>query len=159
MEKRRYDSSIARIAGNIASGLAQRHPLHDAQFKDWARQCVAFAREIVAETIRTEPPATDAPPHFVTGTTVVDTSSTYERLQDTSAALPPVSQGEVASALGAEETSKRGLRNTGIASASGTEKFERMVRDARAQIAKGATHDCGEWIRDGACALCDRVMQ
>ena len=126
MEKRRYDSSVARIAGNIASGLAQRHPLHDAQFKDWARQCVTFAREIVAETIRTEPVV--AQTEFVTGMTV----------QDDAKVAP---------------------RDSGLASATGTEKFERMVRDARAQIAKGATHDCGEWIRDGACALCDRVMQ
>lgn len=58
--KREYDSTVARIAGNIASGLASSSP---EALADWALPgdtslaeiAVRMARQIVAETKRTEP--------------------------------------------------------------------------------------------------------
>jgi hypothetical protein len=58
---RDYDSTVARVAGNILSGLA--HNAFDCDSKTEARivrWCVAAARAIVAETKRTEPPAVAA---------------------------------------------------------------------------------------------------
>jgi hypothetical protein len=65
MEKRKYDSMVARIAGNIAFGLVV---IWDREFMTSApgiedaviSQSVRMARAIVAETERTEPvePAT-----------------------------------------------------------------------------------------------------
>jgi hypothetical protein len=63
-EKRKYDSTIARMAGNIAGGLFAAQP----QVKDKAdaEKClrevvltsVSIARAIVAEVVRTEPEPT-----------------------------------------------------------------------------------------------------
>lgn len=64
-EKKKYDSTVARIAGNIAAGIA---PLHGKTFvapverwavvnKSIAAECVELARLIVAEVERTEPPS------------------------------------------------------------------------------------------------------
>ena len=33
------------------------------------------------------------------------------------------------------------------------------VAELRAKVAAGATHDCGEWVKDGKCELCDRPMR
>ena len=60
-KKRPYDSTVARIAGNIASGFVG----NPAAVSDWAmsgetsieQTCVRLARAIVAETKRTEPEA------------------------------------------------------------------------------------------------------
>ena len=57
-EKRKYDSTVARIAGNIASsqfGLAY-NLAKDADRERFASNVVALARAIVAEVERTEPP-------------------------------------------------------------------------------------------------------
>jgi hypothetical protein len=51
MSKRKYDSTIARIAGNILSGFI---PIGEYQMKLKAQQAVALARAIVAEVERTE---------------------------------------------------------------------------------------------------------
>lgn len=66
---RDYDTTIARIAGNIASGLASKPDLNASGFnggdgiRDWAQSVtlisVALARAIVAEVKRTEPAADD----------------------------------------------------------------------------------------------------
>jgi hypothetical protein len=54
--KRKYDSTIAQIAGNIASGF-----FHDRTFvpnvasHEITKKAVSLARAIVAETLRTEP--------------------------------------------------------------------------------------------------------
>jgi hypothetical protein len=63
--KRDYDSTVARIAGNIAAGLAgQRDPKLSGVFgaegvAEWVTSVtllsVGLARAIVAETKRTEP--------------------------------------------------------------------------------------------------------
>lgn len=62
MSKRTYDSTVARIAGNILSGMAR--DFYDTSSGDEARiakWAVAAARAIVEETQRTEPlPAVDA---------------------------------------------------------------------------------------------------
>ncbi len=68
-EKRKYDSTVARIAGNIAGhvmanlmsipGIQGTAPA-DAAF-GIATSSVAIARAIVAETIRTEPVARTEP--------------------------------------------------------------------------------------------------
>lgn len=56
-----YDTTIARIAGNIASGLVGREDFNGNPETE-AFQCyvavmsVAFARAIAAEVQRTEPP-------------------------------------------------------------------------------------------------------
>lgn len=58
--KRSYDSTVARIAGNLASGLMNSSidiPQHQAFV---ARVAVHIARLIVAETMRTEPVPADA---------------------------------------------------------------------------------------------------
>lgn len=57
MEKRKYDSTVARIAGNLLSG----HPdtlrfSGDSKARErMADEAVLLARAIVAATIRTEP--------------------------------------------------------------------------------------------------------
>jgi len=33
-------------------------------------------------------------------------------------------------------------------------KRQSIVADARAAVAAGATHDCGEWFTEGVCDLC-----
>lgn len=56
MANRKYDSTVARIAGNIASGLAMK--VLEAGSVDaevLAHDCVELARAIVAEVERTEP--------------------------------------------------------------------------------------------------------
>ena len=56
--KHNYDSTVARIAGNIASGTAQT-AWESGRYPDViAEWCVAIARAIVAEVERTEPSAT-----------------------------------------------------------------------------------------------------
>lgn len=56
--KRKYDSTVARIAGNILSG---RYVSNDGRLTDHDRYAiqwaVAMARAIVAEVERTEPEA------------------------------------------------------------------------------------------------------
>lgn len=51
MSKPKYDSTVARIAGNIASGL--NHEAYTPE--EMAVLCVQRARAIVAEVQRTEP--------------------------------------------------------------------------------------------------------
>lgn len=60
-QKRKYDSTVARIAGNLLSG---RKPCVDGIVRDGVISCrdidaaewaVALAREIVAQVERTEP--------------------------------------------------------------------------------------------------------
>ena len=63
-EKRKYDSTVARIAGNIASGFASRpdrkmsEMASASEIADWMRSVtvlsVGLARGIVAEIERTE---------------------------------------------------------------------------------------------------------
>jgi hypothetical protein len=53
-EKRRYDSTVARIAGNLLSGSAESWFM-PAMRGDAVRRAVETARAIVAETQRTEP--------------------------------------------------------------------------------------------------------
>ncbi len=57
--KRNYDSTVARIAGNIASGIVSngRHIEPDDPIA--VARSVALARAIVEETRRTEPPEPD----------------------------------------------------------------------------------------------------
>ena len=61
MEKRKYDSTVARIAGNIAAGLTSdlsRKELDENGPHDWVvLRSVSLARAIVAEVERTEPVA------------------------------------------------------------------------------------------------------
>lgn len=53
--KRDYDSTVARIAGNIVSGYGRKLVWSpESDFED-ARRAVSLARAIVAETKRTEP--------------------------------------------------------------------------------------------------------
>lgn len=60
-----YDSTVARIAGNIASGAVIRDflpsepgdPTGDQVYRDIAEFTVSVARAIVQETKRTEPDA------------------------------------------------------------------------------------------------------
>ena len=54
MSQRKYDSTVARIAGNVASGLS-RNPYYENNTQDLAEDAVQIAKLIVAETIRTEP--------------------------------------------------------------------------------------------------------
>ncbi len=56
MEKRKYDSTVARIAGNLLSGIRPGDFAGDA-FADIeaVKFAVAMARAIVAEVQRTEP--------------------------------------------------------------------------------------------------------
>ena len=53
----KYDSTVARIAGNIASGLITRGT-YDGDPDKLVEHAVSLARQVVAETKRTEP----APP-------------------------------------------------------------------------------------------------
>lgn len=50
--KRTYDSTVARMAGNIAAGLLHGQVSYTHEWV--ARQSVAIARAIVAEVERTE---------------------------------------------------------------------------------------------------------
>ncbi len=53
--KRKYDATVARIAGKLLS--AQADLFHNGRLidnKELAREAVALARAIVAETLRTE---------------------------------------------------------------------------------------------------------
>lgn len=50
--KRKYDSTVARIAGNILSGYRGGPTDEEDALVGWA---VGFARQLVAEVIRTEP--------------------------------------------------------------------------------------------------------
>lgn len=60
MEKRKYDSTVARIAGNILSGLVS----NPGAVSDWAivgetsveQTAVRMARAVIAEVQRAEPP-------------------------------------------------------------------------------------------------------
>ncbi len=58
---RDYDSTIARIAGNIASGIMGNNEIPplgagvNAARQKMAESCVDIARRIVAEVKRTEP--------------------------------------------------------------------------------------------------------
>lgn len=53
---RKYDSTIARVAGNIASGLIERfNPTSPTNLTLLAQTSVELARAIVAEVGRTEP--------------------------------------------------------------------------------------------------------
>lgn len=54
MSKRTYDSTVARIAGNLLSGDPQAWFLERMR-KDGVERAVAAARAIVAEVQRTEP--------------------------------------------------------------------------------------------------------
>lgn len=56
MPKPDYDTTVARIAGNIASGLLS-HEMNAANFpvEELAGDAVRLARAIVAEVKRTEP--------------------------------------------------------------------------------------------------------
>lgn len=55
MSKPKYDSTVARIAGNIASGLCRMHVGTSINAPQIAEDSVRLARFIVAETKRTEP--------------------------------------------------------------------------------------------------------
>jgi hypothetical protein len=56
MAKPDYDTTLARIAGNIASSLAHRSADGEGWTEDAiARYSVDIARQIVAEVKRTEP--------------------------------------------------------------------------------------------------------
>lgn len=52
MSKRPYDSTVARIAGNLLSGAVVDSFIDDAKLAELA---VRLARAIVAETKKTEP--------------------------------------------------------------------------------------------------------
>ncbi len=58
MTQRKYDSTVARIAGNIISGMGEGLLRSDEYRRELVELAVETARWIVAETIRTEP----APP-------------------------------------------------------------------------------------------------
>jgi len=56
---KRYDSTVARIAGNIASGLIAKYSPHRVEGVDLekiAEVSVSLARAIVAETLLTQEP-------------------------------------------------------------------------------------------------------
>ena len=59
MMARRYDGTVARIAGNLLSGQKDLWDRADSEwsgkFEDAARRAVKLARIIVKETVRTEP--------------------------------------------------------------------------------------------------------
>lgn len=61
MSKPKYDSTVARIAGNILSGAEIL--THPDSHERYAQLAVRLARAIVAETTRTEPapPPEEAP--------------------------------------------------------------------------------------------------
>lgn len=56
--KKKYDSTVARIAGNLLSGVWDRSSTDDEQevIVEWA---VSMARAIVAEVERTEPQSSE----------------------------------------------------------------------------------------------------
>lgn len=54
-EKKKYDSTVARIAGNLMSGY-EWYDLTPRERDEFAFEAVAMARAIIAETERTEPP-------------------------------------------------------------------------------------------------------
>lgn len=57
MNQRTYDSTVARIAGNLLSGVWQSGMFNSTTLRhDLVVAAVAMARDIVAETKRTEPP-------------------------------------------------------------------------------------------------------
>lgn len=58
-EKKKYDSTVARIAGNIAAGIATSYVGADRLIPvmQIAVDAVELARAIVLEVERTEPPA------------------------------------------------------------------------------------------------------
>lgn len=56
-ERKKYDSTVARIAGNIASAH-ECYDLTPAERERAAEAFVAMARAIVEETIRSEPEQT-----------------------------------------------------------------------------------------------------
>lgn len=61
MKVRNYDSTVARIAGNIASGLVAQWG--DRHLEATAQIAVELARTIIAEVQRTEPlPGPDPSP-------------------------------------------------------------------------------------------------
>ena len=55
--KKKYDSTVARIAGNVAGQAMKNHDWSDGDdaFLRLSIHCVKIARAIVAETERTEP--------------------------------------------------------------------------------------------------------
>lgn len=53
--KKKYDSTVARIAGNIAGVLEAERPYALGEEVKIAARAVALARAIVAEVERTEP--------------------------------------------------------------------------------------------------------
>lgn len=54
MPPRKYDNTVARIAGNILSGFPF-HEYDSDEISSHLAHAVAMARMVVAETIRTEP--------------------------------------------------------------------------------------------------------
>lgn len=56
-ERKKYDSTVARIAGNVAGQAMQGHDWTDGDdaYVRLAIHCVKVARAIVAEVERTEP--------------------------------------------------------------------------------------------------------
>jgi hypothetical protein len=64
MNQRKYDSTVARMAGNIAAGTVEyfaRPNLSEEDARQIAVGVVKLARAIIAEVERTEPPVS-APP-------------------------------------------------------------------------------------------------
>lgn len=57
LEKKKYDTTLARMAGNIAAGFIAGETPHGAweQRERFAEAAVAIARAIVAEIEKTEP--------------------------------------------------------------------------------------------------------
>jgi len=58
-EKRKYDSTVARIAGNIAGHMLRDNDGDTRNSEAVAVDAVYLARKIVAEVERTEPASTD----------------------------------------------------------------------------------------------------
>ncbi len=62
MAQRKYDSTVARIAGNIAAGLVTNDYQEGYHSAKWfAREAVAIARAIVAEVEHIESEMEPAP--------------------------------------------------------------------------------------------------
>lgn len=55
MATRKYDSTVARIAGNITAGLLSQFGYYEQRDPYVVARAVSLARMIVAETERTEP--------------------------------------------------------------------------------------------------------
>lgn len=53
-EKKKYDSTVARIAGNLLSGVMAAHPEWGGVPPDYVAAAVTSARAIVEEVQRTE---------------------------------------------------------------------------------------------------------